>query len=126
MLFFSQILMQGVTMTDFYEIRVEGHLNPQWFVWFTDLELTYPVADETLLSGLLPDQAALHGLLERIRDRRAEARGVRREWVEQRIVDRAEARSNKDFAAADRIRVELTEAGVELLDSPAGTTWQIA
>ena len=65
-------------------------------------------------------------VLERIRDRRAEARGVRREWVEQRIVDRAEARSNKDFAAADRIRVELTEAGVELLDSPAGTTWQIA
>ncbi len=68
MLFFSQILIKGIAMTDFYEIRVEGHLDPQWFVWFTDLELTYPGTDETLLSGTLPDQAALHGLLERIRD----------------------------------------------------------
>jgi cysteinyl-tRNA synthetase len=65
-------------------------------------------------------------VLERIRDRRAQARGVTREWVEQRIVDRATARAEKDFAAADQIRVELTEAGVELLDSPAGTTWQMA
>ena len=55
-------------MTDFFEIRVAGHLNPHWFAWFADLELTYPVADETLLCGTLPDQAALHGLLERIRD----------------------------------------------------------
>ncbi|MCA9578658.1 MAG: cysteine--tRNA ligase [Sandaracinaceae bacterium] len=64
-------------------------------------------------------------VLERVRDRRAQARGVSREWVEQCIVDRATARANKDFEAADKIRVGLTEAGVELLDSPAGTTWQI-
>lgn len=55
-------------MTEFYEIRVKGHLDPQWSAWFAGLELTYPTADETLLAGLLSDQAALHGLLERIRD----------------------------------------------------------
>lgn len=47
-------------------------------------------------------------------------------WVEQRIVDRTNARAAKDFEAADRVRVELAERGVELLDSPTGTTWQIS
>ena len=51
MLFFSQILIKGIAMTEFYEIRVEGHLDPQWSAWFAGLELTYPAADETLLSG---------------------------------------------------------------------------
>lgn len=59
---------KGVAMTAFYEIKVKGHLDSQWSAWFAELTLTYPAADETLLSGPLPDQAALHGLLERIRD----------------------------------------------------------
>ncbi len=64
-------------------------------------------------------------VLLRIRDRRAAARGISGEWVEQRIQDRTNARAAKDFEAADRVRVELSERGVELLDSPTGTTWQI-
>ena len=52
----------------FYEIRVAGALGELWTDWFAGLKLTHLEGNETLLSGSLPDQAALHGLLERIRD----------------------------------------------------------
>ena len=55
-------------MSEYYEIKVKGHLDSFWSEWFESLELTHLEGDETLLSGLLPDQGALHGLLERIRD----------------------------------------------------------
>jgi hypothetical protein len=55
-------------MPEYYEIKIMGHLDASWSDWFADLKLTYLDGDETLLSGSLPDQPALHGLLERIRD----------------------------------------------------------
>ena len=55
-------------MPEYYEIRIKGHLDSLWAGWFAGLSLTHVAPDETLLAGSLPDQAALHGLLERIRD----------------------------------------------------------
>jgi hypothetical protein len=55
-------------MPDYYEIKISGPLDPGWSEWFAGLELTHLEGDQTQLSGTLPDQAALHGLLERIRD----------------------------------------------------------
>ncbi len=55
-------------MAEYYEIKIKGHLDPRWSEWFMGLKLTHLEKDETLLSGMLPDQSALHGLLERIRD----------------------------------------------------------
>jgi hypothetical protein len=55
-------------MAEQYEIRVEGHLDAHWSERLAGLELRHLAGGETLLAGTLPDQAALHGLLERIRD----------------------------------------------------------
>ncbi len=60
-------MMRGV-MADLYEILVKGHLDQRWSDWFTGMKLTHLENDGTLITGVLPDQAALFGLLEHIRD----------------------------------------------------------
>jgi hypothetical protein len=55
-------------MTDFYEIRIEGYLDGQWADWFDGMSITLEEEGTTLLSGPVPDQAALYGLLRKVRD----------------------------------------------------------
>jgi hypothetical protein len=51
-----------------YEIRIKGHLDDRWSGWFNGLTITLEESGDTLLTGLVVDQAALHGLLKKIRD----------------------------------------------------------
>jgi hypothetical protein len=51
-----------------YEIRIKGHLGREWTDWFEGLTITLEVNGETLLTGPLVDQAALHGVLRKVRD----------------------------------------------------------
>ena len=51
-----------------YEICLKGHLNRRWATWFDGLSLSRESDGTTILRGPIPDQAALHGLLQRVRD----------------------------------------------------------
>ena len=51
-----------------YEIRLQGHLEDRWAKWFNGLAITLEENGNTLLSGPVADQAALHGLLKKVRD----------------------------------------------------------
>ncbi len=51
-----------------YQIRLKGHLGRQWTDWFEGLTITLSDNDETLLTGSVIDQAALHGVLKKVRD----------------------------------------------------------
>lgn len=51
-----------------YQIRIKGHLDSQWKDWFEGLTLTMEDNGDTLLTGPVVDQAALHGLLKKVRD----------------------------------------------------------
>lgn len=66
-------LSQGAGTVSFmrggsYEIKVEGHLDKHWSDWLGNLAINYNENGYTLLSGMIPDQAALHGILVKIRD----------------------------------------------------------
>ena len=51
-----------------YEIRVKGRLDQRWSSWFDELTLSYEGDDITVLRGPLVDEAALHGVLNKVRD----------------------------------------------------------
>jgi len=51
-----------------YQIRIEGHLGRQWTHWFGGLTITLEEDGDTILTGPVVDQAALHGLLKKVRD----------------------------------------------------------
>ena len=51
-----------------YEIRITGHLAPRWEAWFDGLTLTTEDDGTTTIHGSVADQAALHGLLQKLRD----------------------------------------------------------
>ena len=51
-----------------YEIRLTGHLDAHWTAWFDGLTVSYKNDGTTVISGQIVDQAALHGLLQQVRD----------------------------------------------------------
>jgi hypothetical protein len=51
-----------------YEIRLKGHLDGRWVAWFDGLRLTLRGDGTTVIHGQVADQAALHGLLQKVRD----------------------------------------------------------
>jgi len=51
-----------------YQIRIKGHLDHRWTEWFDGLTITLEDNGDTLLTGPVVDQAALHGLLRKVRD----------------------------------------------------------
>jgi hypothetical protein len=51
-----------------YEIRLKGHLEARWVKWFDGMAITLDENGNTLLSGPVADQAALHGILKKVRD----------------------------------------------------------
>jgi hypothetical protein len=51
-----------------YEIRLTGHLDTHWTAWFDGLTVSYESDGTTVIGGQIVDQAALHGLLQRVRD----------------------------------------------------------
>ncbi len=57
-----------MTSPTLYRIRVKGHLRPEWSEWFDGMTLTHEVSGDTMLSGPVRDQVALHGLLVKVRD----------------------------------------------------------
>jgi hypothetical protein len=57
-----------MTTNSIYQIRIDGLLDSSWSDWFDGLAISYSAEDTTILTGPLPDQAALHGVLNKIRD----------------------------------------------------------
>ena len=53
---------------EIFEIRLQGHLDTRWASWFDGLTITQTEDGETILTGSVADQAALHGLLKKVRD----------------------------------------------------------
>jgi len=51
-----------------YQIRLQGHLSPHWADWFEGMDISLEDNGDTLLTGPVVDQAALHGLLRKVRD----------------------------------------------------------
>ncbi|MBA4384260.1 MAG: hypothetical protein C0410_05960 [Anaerolinea sp.] len=51
-----------------YQIRIKGHLGQQWTAWFDGFTITLGEEGDTFLTGFVVDQAALHGLLKKVRD----------------------------------------------------------
>ena len=64
----NQIDPQNYEASLIYQIRIKGHLPPQWTEWFGDATITREADGSTLLTCTIIDQAALHGLLKKVRD----------------------------------------------------------
>jgi hypothetical protein len=63
-----QARSRGQAEPDGYEVRLQGHLDARWAAWFDGLSLKRETNGTTVIRGPIPDQAALHGLLRKVKD----------------------------------------------------------
>ena len=61
-------ILEGQTMSTYYHITIHGHLDDHWSAWFDGLTVTNAANGEAVLAGPIEDQAALHGVLAKLRD----------------------------------------------------------
>ena len=73
-----------------YQIRIEGYLDDQWTDWFSGLSVSLEENGDTLLTGLVVDQAALFGLLKKIRDLGLPLVSLNRGGPEKSVVEKGE------------------------------------
>lgn len=78
-----------------YELRIKGHLDPRWAEWFEGLSVTHERDGTTVLCGPVVDQAALHGVLRKVRDLGLILLSVR-------TVDLAQVDGSEAYAGADK------------------------
>ena len=71
------------------EIRVKGQVNEKWSEWFGGLAISHSHPDETLLTGMVSDQAALYGIISRLRDLGLELTSLTSEEIEEDQHERA-------------------------------------
>jgi hypothetical protein len=64
----TEISASGHYEAGWYEIRLKGHLDSRWTAWFDGLSLSTESDGTTIISGPVVDQAALHGVLQKVRD----------------------------------------------------------
>ncbi|HZB94472.1 MAG TPA: hypothetical protein VE268_00800 [Herpetosiphonaceae bacterium] len=83
-----------------YHIRLKGHLGGQWTDWFGGLSITQEENGETLLTGPVVDQAALHGLLRQVRDVGMPLLSVNR--VEPGVADPSDVEQSSDAGNVDQ------------------------
>ena len=65
------------------EIHIKGRIKKQWSEWFGGLTISESGLDETILTGLVPDQAALYGIISRLRDLGLELASVNSQKVKE-------------------------------------------
>jgi hypothetical protein len=71
------------------EIHIKGQINEKWSGWFGGLTISHPDPDETVLTGLVVDQAALYGIISRLRDLGLQLNSVSSEEIEKETDERS-------------------------------------
>ncbi len=91
-----------------YQIRIKGHLSAQWTDWFEGLTITLEDNGETLLTGPVVDQAALHGLLRKVRDLGMPLISVARVQPDQEDAAQSAAADDKQQTVVSSIQRDLS------------------
>jgi hypothetical protein len=81
-----------------YKIRIKGHMDTKWADWFDDLQIIHEIDGTTTIYGSLPDQAALHSILRKIRDLNLQLLSVKQVKLDPKneILDNSEGGADSD------------------------------